>query len=86
MLLTGYSTRGKNRFEEEDEELMDKECREDNEQTIMELLFFDFECPPGVEKIFDFLGPQSNIENFLQVLKSIYTWIHPLCDTNKLLN
>ena len=24
---------------------MDTECREDNEQTIMELLFFDFECP-----------------------------------------
>ena len=40
----------------------------------------------GVEKKFYFLGPQSNIENFLQVLKLIYTWIHPLYDANKLLN
>ena len=27
----------------------------------------------GVEKIFYFLGPQSNIENFLQVIKLIDT-------------
>ena len=40
----------------------------------------------GVEKIFYFLGPQSNIENFLQVIKLIYTWTHPLYDTNKLLH
>ena len=42
--------------------------------------------PSRSGKIFYFLGPQTNIENFLQVLKLIDTWILPLHDTNKLLN
>ena len=41
---------------------------------------------PGVEKYFTLWDQQSNIENFLQVIKLIDTWILPLYDTNKLLN
>jgi hypothetical protein len=31
-------------------------------------------CTAGVEKIFCFLGPQENIENFLQIIKYLDTW------------